>query len=405
MTDFGLKGKRVLVTGATGFVGGRLAERLVLQCGAEVRALVRNFANASRLGRFDLEMMAGDLTRRQDVERAAEGCDVIFNCAYGNDGDPAVQRAVNVDATGYLIDAAKSAGARRLVHLSTLAVYGATPDGPLDESAPHFPGDDPYAVTKDQGEALALRAAREDGVPVTVLQPTIVYGPFAPGWTLRILGDMQAGRVILVNGGEGLCNPVYVDDLVTAMLLASERDEANGEVFLVSGPEPVTWKEYYGAYEEIIGEESTYAMTLEDSIALFEKEYGQKGLLRESIGIVQGSPELRNKIKSTPEVQTLMRIGRSLVPKSLRKGLQRRLRGAPRVSPPPPDPERVAIALKRPVQLMGPAALEMHAAKTAVSIEKAKRLLGYAPAFDFAAGMRRTAEWARWAGYGRGERG
>lgn len=387
-----LRGKRCLVTGGTGFLGGRLVERLVRECAAEVRVLVRNFAHAARTARFPVELVPGDLTSAQDVARAAAGCDVLFNCAYGNHWDPEVQRRVNVDGTRHLVEAARRGA--RLVHLSTLAVYGDTPDGDLDEGAPRRAAGDAYAETKLAGEELALAAGRS-GAPVTVLQPTIVYGPFAPGWTLRILGELQRGRVILVDGGEGLCNAVYVDDVVSAMLQAAVVDGAVGEAFLVSGAEPVTWRAYYGAYERMLGEESHVVLSLAESEGLFRERYGQRRLLRESLRIVQESPDLRRRVRGTPEVQALLRAGRLVVPGALRRAVRRKLRGRKpgtdgRPAPPPVTPQK-------PINLMASGALRMHAARTRVRIDKARRVLGYRPAFDFEAGMRLTEEWARWA--------
>jgi len=81
-----LRGKQVLVTGGTGFIGGRLVEKLVLECDAKVRVLVRNFAHSASIARFPLEIIQGDVTDTEAVRRAADGCDVIFHCAYGNSG-------------------------------------------------------------------------------------------------------------------------------------------------------------------------------------------------------------------------------------------------------------------------------------------------------------------------------
>src|SRR6185295_17202415 len=83
------------------------------------------------------------------------------------------------------------------------------------------------------------------GLSVAVVQPTVVYGPFGQTFTIKPLQSLKSGRVILVNGGEGLANLVYVDDVVTGMILAAITDAANGESFILSGPEPTTWRAFY----------------------------------------------------------------------------------------------------------------------------------------------------------------
>ena len=386
-----LAGKRCLVTGGTGFIGGRLVERLVAEHGAEVRVLVRNVSRAARIARFPVQMVSGDVAERADVERALEGCALVFHCAYGSVADPEGQRRVTVGGTENVLAAALSRGAERVVNVSTLAVYGATGDGDLDESAPREHIGDPYADTKLDAENLVLDYARNRGLPATVLQPTMVYGPFGPAWTIRILNDMAAGRVILVNGGDGLCNPVYVDDVVSAMLHAAVEEAAVGEAFLISGPEAVTWKEFYGRHERMLGFESTVDMTAAEAEADFERRFGRKGLAREGLAILRGDPALRRRIKASSEVQAALKVGRVLVPRSARKALQQRLRGKRPAQPPGAD------GAARPVLPMAPAGIRMHAAKTRVRIDKARKLLGYEPAFGFEAGMQLTEEWARWA--------
>jgi predicted dehydrogenase/nucleoside-diphosphate-sugar epimerase len=245
--------KPVLVTGGTGFIGGRLAEKLVLEQGARVRVVVRDLARACRLARLDVEIVPGDVTDAAAVERATAGCAVVFHCAYGNRGGEEEQRATNVAGTEAVVRAARRAGVERLVHVSTIAVYGPTADGDLDESSPRQPPADLYAATKAEAEDLVLAAHRRHGLPAAVVQPAVVYGPFGLAWTRHPLTELAAGRLALPNGGAGLCNPVYVDDVADALLLAATVAEAPGEVFLIAGEEPVTWKAFYAAYERMLG--------------------------------------------------------------------------------------------------------------------------------------------------------
>src|SRR5581483_264428 len=172
--------------------------------------------------------IGGDVTHAADVERAMTGCDYVFHCAYGNAGFVSDRTAINIEGTQIVMDAAARLSPRRVVYLSTAAVYGSPPDGPFDESAPRAPAKgDFYAESKTEAERRAMQAAAR-GVPVTVIQPTVVYGPFSTIWTTLPLNNLKRHREILIDGGIGSCNSVYIDDLVTAMLLASVTDAACG---------------------------------------------------------------------------------------------------------------------------------------------------------------------------------
>ena len=120
--------RRILVTGASGFIGGRVVEKLVRDRGARVRALVRDVAGAARIARFPVELVRGDVTDPPSVRAAASGCQAIIHCAYGNRGSATERHAVNVAGTRNVLDAAVAAQVDRVVHLSTLVVYGLTPE-------------------------------------------------------------------------------------------------------------------------------------------------------------------------------------------------------------------------------------------------------------------------------------
>jgi nucleoside-diphosphate-sugar epimerase len=347
-----LRDRSVLVTGGTGFIGGRLVEKLVLEHGARVRVLVRDFARACRAARFDVELVPGEVTDPEAVERAARGCAVIFHCAYGNRGTDAEQRAVNVGGTAAVVRSALQAGVSRLVHVSTISVYGRLPAaGDLDETTPRQPPGDLYAATKAEGEDLVLDAHRRHGLPATVVQPTIVYGPFGLAWTIDPLTQLRSRRVAMVDGGEGLCNAVYIDDVADGLILAGTHEAAPGEVFLISGAAPILWKDFYAAYERMLGTAATLSLS---------------------------AAQLRALARERDEAE---RASREMLVGLRRNGFAASLAATP-------EPFRV---LSEPM-------IDFFAARARVRIDKARRLLGYAPRFDLDRGMSLTAAWARWAG-------
>lgn len=260
-----LQGKQVLVTGATGFLGGRLVERLALEWGAHVRALVRNLSRAPRIGRFPVEMVAGDIADQEAVNHAARGCEFLFHCAHEWRDEAADHKARAVNAAEVVARAALDAKASRLVHVSSFAVYGPGLADVLDETAPRQPTRNAYTLAKRSAEDVMRDYHRRHRLPVAVVQPTIVYGPFAGTWTAQPVLQLRNKRVVLLHGGSGICNAVYVDDVTEAMRLAAVRPEAVGEVFLVSGPEPVTWRAFYAAYERMLGIESTVSMSVAEA--------------------------------------------------------------------------------------------------------------------------------------------
>jgi nucleoside-diphosphate-sugar epimerase len=384
-----LQGARVLVLGASGFVGGRLVERLVVESGAEVRTLMRRVATGSTAVRFPLDVQIGDVADGDAVRRAASGCSVIFNCAKGSGGDAAGRRRVDVDASGQIVEAATDVGAR-VVHVSSLAVYDLPREGKVTESTPDAPPGDLYSDNKLAGEQLALAKGAALGVPVTVLQPTVVYGPRATVHASEILEEMRAGQLVLVNGGTGTCNAVYVDDVVTALLLAAVRDSAAGERMLISGPEHPTWGEFFGAFEQMLGRPATISLTEDEAIALWQRSQRRPWLAAETLRLLRTEQEVRHRIFTTREGAALRSAATTVAPR-LFDSARRWSRGGASLGAARAEDAHSAISPTRPW------VVSYLAKRADVQIDKAATLLGYQPAFDLADGMRLTHEWARWA--------
>jgi nucleoside-diphosphate-sugar epimerase len=412
-----LTGRRVLVTGGTGFIGGRVVEKLVLEHGARVRVLASSYARAARPARFDVELLIGDVGDRAVARRAAEGCDVIVHCAYGSRGSARERRRVTVDGSRAVLDAACDAGAQRVVHVSTMMVYGAGVEGRLDEGGPRRWTGIAYADAKREAEDLALRYAHDRGLPVAVVQPTAVYGPYGPSWTERVVTELASSTVALIDGGDGLANPVYVDDVADALLLAAVRDEAVGEAFLVSSGERVTWREFYGRFEAMLGVDSTVSISREEAKALYAASRRRRWLLGELVRLMRSNDEARERLLGSRELaplaRTLRRVAAMPVMRPLfeRIGVARVRRvaakgGAPAADAPaagaptaeaPAAGAPTAGAPTRWVPPQHPKLIDFLSAKTEVSIEKARRLLGYQPAFGLDEGMALTEAYLRWA--------
>ena len=172
---------RVLVTGATGFAGSHLARALASR-GDQVRAFQREGARQLDPGGPGVpgaDIAIGDLRDPESLRRAVQGIDVVYHIAaiYRQAGlSPEVYRAVNATAVGQLVEAAAAAGARRVVHCSTVGVHGDIEHPPANEDAPLRPGDI-YQETKLEGERLARDAGTRLGIDVTIVRPSGIYGP------------------------------------------------------------------------------------------------------------------------------------------------------------------------------------------------------------------------------------
>ena len=383
-----LAGKTILVTGATGFIGGRVVERLLLEENANVRALVRNFSSAARIARFPINMIHGDLTQADKVREAMQGCDIVFHCAH----DATNQAALSGDAaqgTRNVCDAALAIGVSRLVHLSSFAVHGTTGDGDLTEEMPWGQANHPYSSAKRATEALVVSMARERNLAGVVLQPTIVYGPFCKAWTDKPVSDLKTGLVPLVDGGNGFCNAVYIDDLVDAMFLAATRPNVCGEVFLISGAQPITWKEFYAAFEASLGIKSTESITADKLVQLGATAAREKKALHKFIRWIR-DPKVFWRIAKAPPFNLAFLALRKVMPDQRREQLSSRIVRAP-------TREYATAAPAKLLHVPNETLLALYKPRTHVRIDKAKRLLGYNPQFEFERGMQLTSQYIHWA--------
>jgi nucleoside-diphosphate-sugar epimerase len=241
----------ILVTGATGFVGSHLAERLVAE-GARVRVLVRDPYKLIDSLRDRVEVVTGDLLQPDCFVPATQDIDTVFHVAawLGTPNRSDAAHAINVTATRQLAEAARSNHVRRFIYTSSIAVYGPIMSGVIDESQAHWPVY-AYAETKSLGEQAAL-ATHTDRFEVTIIRPAMVYGARGASWTTLPVKLAQRGLPSLVGGGYGFSHPVYVENLVDAYLLAAGRDEAVGEAFTISDGD-VPWREFFGRYAAMMG--------------------------------------------------------------------------------------------------------------------------------------------------------
>jgi nucleoside-diphosphate-sugar epimerase len=233
-----------VVTGANGFLGNALVTELVKRQ-QTVRILVRNEKQARKQFGEAVTIITGDITDVKRVQQAVDGAATIYHLAgrlYHPSIPAELYRQVHVEGTRTLLKACqRQTQLQRIVHVSTTGVYGVTGERPAAENAPFAPSN-PYEATKLEGELLALQAHQEQGLPVSVVRPGLVYGPN----DLHLLGffaSIKKGLFRVIDGGKALLHPIYIDDLVASLLLCSERPEALGRSYNIAGERPVTVRE------------------------------------------------------------------------------------------------------------------------------------------------------------------
>jgi len=305
-------GRKVLVTGAGGFIGSHLTADQHRR-GYRVVALDLTLERLADLGSSGrVELVEGDVTDPRVLARALREVDTVYKREF---------RRVNVAGVQTIVDACRFGGVRRLVHCSTVGVFGNVKNPPADEDAPCHPTL-PYERTKLEGEKIVSDACRAHGLRAVILRPAWVYGPGCPR-TERLFRSIAGGRFAIASSGRNLRHCVYIRDIVEALNLAADSDRALGQVIIVGDDEAVTVRQ----------------------------------LVREIAAVTGG--------RRPPTIpRSLLYLAASAVE------LVFRLKGKE-----PPFSRRT---------------LKFFDNTTAFDISRARRLLGYAPRYDLASGLRET---------------
>lgn len=345
MSDFGT----VVVTGAGGFIGGRTVEVLFASGRANVRAVVRRWSTAARIGRMPIDIVRADVTDPASLAGVMRGADAVLHCARA-DGH------VNIEGTRGVLEAARLAGVRRVVHLSTIEVYGVTA-GTIDENAPLHATGREYGDSKIGAEAVCREAAAH-GQEVVMLRPTVVYGPYSDLWTVEFAQRFRTGPFLPEQDCRGVCNLVYVDDVVGAMLRSIVAPGVAGQAFNVNGPDRVTWNEYFEALNSALGNPP---LTRESAA----RARFRAGLMQP----VRKGAKLALKRFQKPIMAVYQR---SRLAQSIMKGAEARIRQTP-----------------------SPAEFTLYSRTAYYANDRAADVLGYRPRFAMGEGVALSAQWLK----------
>jgi nucleoside-diphosphate-sugar epimerase len=276
-----------LITGASGFIGGRLAERLVDE-GYPVRCLVRASSDTSALEELGAQLAGGDLTDAESLARAVEGAHNVFHCAaLVTDWATTEEiKRTNVEGTRKLLDASVDASVGRFIHFSTTDVYGYPDGGEIDESHTATRFRNWYAQTKLEAETEVRRVERADSLNAVILRPATVYGPGSRDVIGEIARAIQGGHMLLIDRGRAVAGLCYVENLIDAAVLALRHEAAPGHAFNVSEGLPITWRRFSDDLAEGLGASNvrwSLPYWIAHSIG-FSLEHGYR-LLRRTTGL------------------------------------------------------------------------------------------------------------------------
>jgi len=243
------RGARVFVTGASGFVGSHLVQRLAKQ-GVVVRALVRPTSRIGHLRDQDVDWVDGDLGDVEKLKRAMEGCSIVYHCAATTNGVWSDYLEGTIRGTERLLAASAAVGVRRFVYISSLSVYDVrqlkdhewiTEDAPI-EPYPERRGY--YTQSKIEAERLVLAFGQKPGLPIAILRPGTIYGPRGQVFFPQIGYALKNKVFMIIGRGNHLLPLAYVENVVDAMCLAGIRPEALGRVYNIVDDDEITQREY-----------------------------------------------------------------------------------------------------------------------------------------------------------------
>jgi len=226
---------RNLITGATGFIGSHIAERLTKN-GEEVIALVRKTSKTDFLKSIGVKFAYGDINDIDSVKVAIRGIDVVYHSAALADEwiSPKEAYRVNVEGTRNLLDCAVEAKVKRFVFISSLAVLGMRDHHGTAQDAPYHKTGDSYIDTKIDSERLVMDYYRERALPVTVVRPGFVFGPRDNKLIPRLSERLKSKQFMFVGSGKNKINSVYIENLTDAIILAARSDRAVGQKYNVT---------------------------------------------------------------------------------------------------------------------------------------------------------------------------
>jgi 2-alkyl-3-oxoalkanoate reductase len=353
---------RIGIVGASGFVGNRAVEMLAAD-GNEVRSIVRSAASLERLSPQHLDGQIANCFDRSSLETAFAGCELIIHSILGS---PGLIRGSILPT----YQAAQRAGVRRIVYLSSMVVHTSAPALGTTEATPPITNQPfPTHNAKIAAERQLLQLRQQGEVEVTIFRPGIVFGPRSR-WVEDLADRLSQGQPCLLDGSRGVCNTVYVDNLIHGIRLALSNPAADGEAFFVGDRESVSWYEFYQPFAAAFG---VNLDRLPPAIATPATQLNWRQQRLETV-------------RNSEFVQKVLSLVSDEFKQQFRGAVGQRQRGASEPMPPVPAAATTAPTMSEMMAILQRSPYRL-------SFTKATQLLGYEPIFSVWDGCDRSIEW------------
>ncbi|HEX2099074.1 MAG TPA: NAD(P)-dependent oxidoreductase [Candidatus Synoicihabitans sp.] len=355
---------KVAIIGANGFIGTRLVEQFHLGNRHEVVPLVRKPSSLALPARFAVDWRIADALDRESLAAGLRGCDAVVHAAIGDPRQIELMPEV-------LCAAAAAAGIRRVVCLSSASVHGQAPaPGTTDATPLRTDHALDYNNAKVRAEQSFFAEAARARLQAFALRPGVVFGPRSR-WIADLAKDLRDGTAWLYRGGDGICNSIYVDNLVDAIDVALRAPAGAAGAYLVGDSETVTWREFYLPVAAKLGIPAANIESL-DKLPVFTRT------TRDKIERAVASPSIQALLPAVPH--RLKQFTKAVLASG--NGPARPSAWSLPASPKSRITEELAL---------------LQQCRWKLPHTKAQSGLGYAPSTTFADGMVRSLAWLAFA--------
>jgi nucleoside-diphosphate-sugar epimerase len=354
----------VAIVGAGGFVGARLLEMAVLGGRTDIVPIVRAYRSVGRVANLGLSCRLADAARAASLERALAGCEAVVNLTSGDPADI-------LNTTQGVYTAAVAAGARLLVHMSSATVYGQVerPDLP-DDAPPLLDHWMPYARAKGRAENWLRERMAGAPLAIVVLRPGLIWGPRSP-WVFRPVTELVSGAAYLVGDGHGICNLIYVDNLVRSIDAAVAHAAPVPGFYNVADDETTTWRGYYAGLAAGLGVD----MATVHSVRSDRYRAGLGGLVE--------------ALKNLPPYRWL----KDRIPPATKAGAKLRLRLALERDRPAPHDANAGPVVARDMW-------HLQSTRHPLPTSRFRAVFGHRNTVSFVSGLAASLAWLRFTGFG-----